>query len=52
MMVVRADRTREEDLRAAVAALDGCEHIQLVLNAVSFQPSGQRFGSYYAQAGR
>ncbi|MGN8000605.1 AAA family ATPase [Sphingomonas sp. 22176] len=52
MMVVRADRTSEEDLRAAVAALDGCEHIQLVLNAVSFQPSGRRFGSYYAQAGR
>jgi len=52
MMVVRADRTSEEDLRAAVAALDGCEHIQLVLNAVSFQPWGRRFGSYYAQAGR
>ncbi|MET3723408.1 AAA family ATPase [Sphingomonas trueperi] len=52
MMVVRADRTSEEDIRAAVAALDGCEHIQLVLNAVSFQPSGRRFGSYYAQAGR
>lgn len=52
MMVVRADRTSEEDLRAAVAALDGCEHIQLVLNAVSFQPSGRRFGSYYAQGGR
>lgn len=52
MMVVRADRTSEEDLRAAVAALDACEHIQLVLNAVSFQPQGRRFGSYYAQAGR
>lgn len=52
MMVVRADRTSEEDLRAAVAALDGCEYIQLVLNAVSFQPQGRRFGSYYAQAGR
>lgn len=52
MMVVRADSTSEEDLRAAVAALDGCEHIQLVLNAVSFQPSGRRFGSYYAEAGR
>lgn len=52
MMVVRADRTSEEDLRAAVAALDGCEHIQLLLNAVSFQPQGRRFGSYYAQAGR
>ncbi|WP_010542984.1 AAA family ATPase [Sphingomonas elodea] len=52
MMVVRADRTSEEDLRAAIAALDGCEHIQLVLNAVSFQPAGRRFGSYYAESGR
>ncbi|UYY78377.1 AAA family ATPase [Sphingomonas sp. R1] len=52
MMVVRADSTSEEDLRAAVSALDGCEHIQLVLNAVSFQPQGRRFGSYYAQGGR
>ena len=49
MMVVRADRTSESDLREAVAMLDGCEHIQLVLNGVSFQPSGNRFGSYYGQ---
>ncbi|WP_213979952.1 AAA family ATPase [Sphingomonas sp. dw_22] len=52
MLVVRADRTSESDLRAAVAALDGCEHIQLVLNSVSFQPAGRRFGSYYEEAGR
>jgi protein-tyrosine kinase len=47
MLVVRADRTSESDLRAAVSTLDGCEHIQLVLNSVSFQPGGRRFGSYY-----
>lgn len=47
MLVVRADRTSEGDLRAAVNTLDGCEHIQLVLNSVSFQPGGRRFGSYY-----
>ncbi len=49
MLVVRADRTSEGDLRDAVAQLDGCEHIQLVLNAVSFVPGGRRFGSYYDQ---
>ena len=49
MLVVRADRTSENDLRDAVAQLDGCEHIQLVLNAVSFVPGGRRFGSYYDQ---
>lgn len=49
MLVVRADRTSEGDLRDAVAQLDGCDHIQLVLNAVSFVPGGRRFGSYYDQ---
>ncbi len=47
MLVVRADRTPENELRAAVNLLDGCEHIQLVLNAVSFVQGGARFGSYY-----
>jgi exopolysaccharide/PEP-CTERM locus tyrosine autokinase len=47
MLVVRADRTSESDLREATAMLDACEHIQLVLNSVSFQPGGRRFGSYY-----
>ena len=49
MMVVRADRTSEGDLREAVSLLDGCEHIQLILNSVSFAPGGRRFGSYYGQ---
>lgn len=49
MLVVRADRTSDADLREAVALLDGCEHIQLVLNAVTFTPGGRRFGSYYGQ---
>jgi exopolysaccharide/PEP-CTERM locus tyrosine autokinase len=51
MLVVRADRTPEGELRAAVDLLDSCEHIQLVLNAVSFVPGGARFGSYYGQEG-
>ena len=49
MLVVRADRTGESDLREAVALLDGCDHIQLVLNAVAFSPGGRRFGTYYTQ---
>ncbi|HVJ03378.1 MAG TPA: AAA family ATPase [Sphingomonas sp.] len=49
MMVVRADATSESDLREAVQLLDGCEHIQLLLNSVSFQPGGRRFGSYYGE---
>ena len=51
MLVVRADRTTESDVRRAVALLDGCEHIHLVLNAVSFVAGGDRFGSYYGQGG-
>jgi len=47
MMVVRADKTSEGDLREAVGLLDGCPHIQLVLNSVSYAPGGRRFGSYY-----
>lgn len=49
MLVVRADTTTEGDLREAVTTLDACEHIQLILNAVSFQPGGRRFGSYYGE---
>jgi exopolysaccharide/PEP-CTERM locus tyrosine autokinase len=49
LLVVRADRTPESELRQAVHQLDGCEHIALVLNAVSFVPGGQRFGTYYGQ---
>jgi protein-tyrosine kinase len=49
MLVVRADRTTDADVREAVSLLDGCERISLVLNAVSYEPGGNRFGSYYGQ---
>jgi exopolysaccharide/PEP-CTERM locus tyrosine autokinase len=49
LIVVRADSTGDGDLREAVAELDACEHIQLILNAVSFNPGGRRYGDYYAQ---
>ncbi len=49
MLVVRADRTPETDLKQAVGLLDACDHISLALNAVAFVPGGQRFGTYYGQ---
>jgi len=49
MLVVRADRTTEADVREAVQLRDGCEHIHLVINSVSFEPGRGRFGSYYGQ---
>lgn len=49
MLVVRADKTSEADLRSAVGLLDQCDHIQLVLNSVALRPGGRRFGSYYQQ---
>lgn len=47
MMVVRADRTSEGELRDAVGLLGGCAEIQLLINSVSYAPGGRRFGSYY-----
>lgn len=49
LLVVRADRTPESEVTAAVGVLDGCAHIGLILNAVSFVPDRHRFGSYYGQ---
>jgi protein-tyrosine kinase len=51
LIVVRADRTSEGDLRKAVALLDACDELQLMLNAVGYQPGKRRFGSYYLQEG-
>jgi exopolysaccharide/PEP-CTERM locus tyrosine autokinase len=47
VMVVRADRTPENELREAVMLLDGCDDIQLLLNGARFAPGGKRFGTYY-----
>ncbi|MFM9827397.1 MAG: AAA family ATPase [Sphingomonas sp.] len=51
MMVVRADRTSDGDLREAIGLLDGCDQIQLLLNGVSFTTGSRRFGNYYPQEG-
>ncbi|MDB5689907.1 MAG: yveL [Sphingomonas bacterium] len=47
LMVVRADRTSEPELREAIGLLKGCGSIQLLLNGTAFAPRGKRFGSYY-----
>ena len=46
-IVVRADSTPEVDLRETVQLLGSCQHLHLMLNAVSYAPGGRRFGSYY-----
>jgi protein-tyrosine kinase len=49
MMVVRADRTSESELRDALALVDGCPNISLLLNGSSYFGSNHSFGSYYGQ---
>ncbi len=49
MMVVRADRTTESELRDALALVDGCRHISLLLNGSSYFGGNHSFGSYYGQ---
>ncbi len=49
MMVVRADRTTESELRDALALVDGCPNISLLLNSSSYFGSNHSFGSYYGQ---
>ena len=47
LLVVRADKTPESEVAEAAGLLDGCDHIQLVLNGATFVPNAHRFGSYY-----
>jgi exopolysaccharide/PEP-CTERM locus tyrosine autokinase len=47
VMVVRADKTTEGDLREAIALLSGCDQVGLLLNGAGAAASGRRFGSYY-----
>ena len=49
LMVVRADRTSEAELREAIALLDGCSDISLLLNAVSFFGTNRTYGSYHGR---
>lgn len=45
LVVVRADRTTEADLRETIGLLSGCE-ISLVLNGAGLAVTGRNFGSY------
>jgi exopolysaccharide/PEP-CTERM locus tyrosine autokinase len=47
VMVVHADVTTDSALRDALNLLNGCEHIQLLLNRAKFSPTGRKFGNYY-----
>jgi exopolysaccharide/PEP-CTERM locus tyrosine autokinase len=47
VMVVRADKTTEAELREAIGLLSGCDNISLMLNGTGFTASGRRFGTYY-----
>lgn len=51
IVVVRADRTSEAELKEAVGLLDGCAHIQLLLNGVDLPGRASRYGSYYGHGG-
>ena len=46
LVVVRADRTTEADLRETVALLSGCENVGLILNGAGFAVSGRNYGAY------
>jgi len=52
LVVVRADRTSETELREAIALLDGCPDISLLLNASSFFGTNRTYGSYYGSDDR
>jgi Mrp family chromosome partitioning ATPase len=45
LVVVRADKTTEADLREAIGLLQGCE-ISLMLNGAGLAVTGRKFGSY------
>jgi exopolysaccharide/PEP-CTERM locus tyrosine autokinase len=47
LMVVRADQTKESDLREALDLLSACERVSLVLNGAALSAGGRRFGTYY-----
>ena len=46
LVVVRADRTTEADLRETIGLLSGCDHVGLVLNGAGMAVTGRKFGAY------
>jgi exopolysaccharide/PEP-CTERM locus tyrosine autokinase len=51
LVVVRADRTTEADLRDTIGLLSACDHVGLVLNAAGMAVNGRDFGAYYEGRG-
>lgn len=51
LLIVRADKTSENDLAEAVKLLSGQAPIQLLLNGTTFAGSSQKYGSYYGYGG-
>jgi protein-tyrosine kinase len=49
VMVVRADRTTESELRDAVAMVSDCANINLLLNGATYVGGNHSFGSYYGR---
>ena len=47
LIVVKADKTSEAELRDTVGLLSGCDTIHLLLNAATFAAGGRQFGTYY-----
>ena len=46
LVVVRADRTSEADLRETVELLCACDQVSLLLNGAGIAVTGRRFGTY------
>jgi len=46
LVVVRADRTTEADLRETIGLLQGCGRIRLILNGAGLAVTGRKFGAY------
>ena len=46
LLVVRADRTTEADLRETTELLSGCDHVGLLLNGAGIAVSGRNYGGY------
>jgi exopolysaccharide/PEP-CTERM locus tyrosine autokinase len=46
LVVVRADRTTEADLRETVELFSACDQLSLILNGAGLAVTGRKFGSY------
>lgn len=46
IVVVRADRTTEADLRETIGLLSACDHVSLLLNGAGLAVTGRKYGAY------